>query len=274
VRLSASELTLQYGDLAVAEGLSIEVPDGQVSAVIGPNGSGKSTLLRALSRLLKPAAGEVILDGKTINSYSTKEVARRLAILPQVLMVPESITVEELVAYGRFAQRRSFGAMQDDDRRAIEWALEVTATTELRDRPVDRLSGGQRQRAWIALVLAQGTDLILLDEPTTFLDIVFQLEVLELLRALNDRERKTIVMVMHDINAACEYSHHLFALRDGKLIAQGHPRDVLTAELIRDVFGIDAHIVEHPSSRAPMCVPIAPRTGCASDAHTIGRLTA
>jgi ABC-type cobalamin/Fe3+-siderophores transport system ATPase subunit len=273
VRLSASDLALRYGDLAVVEDLSIEVPDGQISAVIGPNGSGKSTLLRALSRLLKPAEGKVILDGRTISAYSTKEVARRLATLPQLLMAPESITVEELVAYGRFAQRRLIGAMQDADRRAVEWALEVTATAELRDRPVDHLSGGQRQRAWIALVLAQGTDLLLLDEPTTFLDIAFQLEVLELLRHLNEHEGKTIVMVMHDVNAACEYSHHLFAIRAGKLIAQGHPRDVLTAELIRDVFGVDAHIVAHPSSGAPMCVPIAPVSGGAVDAPPIARLT-
>jgi ABC-type cobalamin/Fe3+-siderophores transport system ATPase subunit len=257
VRLSASNLALQYEEVVVAKDLSIEIPDGQVSALIGPNGSGKSTLLRALSRLLKPKAGDVVLDGKAISTYTTKEVARRLAILPQVLISPESITVEELVAYGRFPQRRSIGGMQDEDRRAIQWAMEVTATTELRDRPVDQLSGGQRQRAWIALVLAQGTDLILLDEPTTFLDIAYQLEVLELLKHLNQAEGKTIVMVLHDINMACEYSQRLFALRDGKLIAQGDPREVLKASLIKDVFGIDAHILEHPSSGAPMCVPIA-----------------
>jgi ABC-type cobalamin/Fe3+-siderophores transport system ATPase subunit len=256
VRLSASNLALSYEDVVVATDLSIEIPDGQVSALIGPNGSGKSTLLRALSRLLKPKGGSVILDGKAISSYSTKEVARRLAILPQVLISPESITVEELVAYGRFPQRRSIAGMRDEDREAIEWALTVTGTTELRDRPVDHLSGGQRQRAWVALVLAQGTDLILLDEPTTFLDIAYQLEVLELLRHLNTVEGKTIVMVLHDINMACEYSHRLFALRDGTMIAQGDPREVLRAELIRDVFGIDAHILEHPTSGAPMCVPI------------------
>jgi len=257
VRLAASDLALHYDSVVVATDLSIEVPDGQVSALIGPNGSGKSTLLRALSRLLKPRAGDVILDGKAINSYSTKEVARRLAILPQVLISPESITVEELVAYGRFPQRRSIGGMRDEDRAAIDWALDVTGTTDLRDRPVDQLSGGQRQRAWVALVLAQGTDLILLDEPTTFLDIAYQLEVLELLKHLNQAEGKTIVMVLHDINMACEYSHRLFALRDGTMVAQGDPREVLTAELIRVVFGIDAHILEHPSSGAPMCVPIA-----------------
>ncbi len=199
----------------------------------------------------------MILDGKAISSYSTKEVARRMAILPQVLISPESITVEELVAYGRYPQRRSIGGMQPEDRQAIEWALEVTATKELRERPVDQLSGGQRQRVWIALVLAQGTDLILLDEPTTFLDIAYQLEVLELLKHLNEAEGKTIVMVLHDINMACEYSQRLFALRDGKLVAQGDPREVLKAGLIREVFGIDAQILEHPISGAPMCVPTA-----------------
>jgi ABC-type cobalamin/Fe3+-siderophores transport system ATPase subunit len=257
VRLAATNLALSYEDVVVATDLSIEVPDGKVSALIGPNGSGKSTLLRALSRLLKPKTGDVILDGKAISSYSTKEVARRLAILPQVLISPESINVGELFAYGRFPQRRSIAGMRDEDRQAIDWALEVTRTTELRDRPVDHLSGGQRQRAWIALVLAQGTDLILLDEPTTFLDIAYQLEVLELLKHLNQAEGKTVVMVLHDINTACEYSHQLFALREGKLIAQGDPREVLNAELIRNVFGIDAHILEHPTSGAPMCVPIA-----------------
>jgi ABC-type cobalamin/Fe3+-siderophores transport system ATPase subunit len=265
LRLSGSNLALHYDDVVVADDLSIDVPDGQVSVLIGPNGSGKSTLLRALARLLKPKGGAVVLDGKEIHEYSTKDVARRLAILPQVLISPESITVEELVAYGRFPQRRSIGGMRDEDREAIEWALRVTNTIDLRDRPVDQLSGGQRQRAWIALVLAQGTDLILLDEPTTFLDIAYQLEVLELLKHLNESEGKTIVMVLHDINMACEYGHRLFALRDGTMVAQGDPRDVLKAELIRAVFGIDAHILEHPTSGAPMCVPIpAPHANIAA----------
>jgi ABC-type cobalamin/Fe3+-siderophores transport system ATPase subunit len=256
LRLAGSNLALHYDEVVVATDLSIEVPDGQVSVLIGPNGSGKSTLLRALARLLKPKGGAVVLDGREIHEYSTKEVARRLAILPQTLISPESITVEELVAYGRFPQRRTIGGMRDEDREAIDWALTVTGMRDLRDRPVDQLSGGQRQRAWIALVLAQGTDLILLDEPTTFLDIAYQLEVLELLRHLNEAEGKTIVMVLHDINSACEYAHKLFALRGGVMVAEGDPRVVLTAELIRTVFGIDSHILGRPTSGAPMCVPI------------------
>jgi len=256
MRLSASNLALNYDDVVVATDLSIAVPDGEVSVLIGPNGSGKSTLLRALARLLKPKEGTVVLDGKEIRDYSTKEVARRLAILPQVLIAPEAITIEELVAYGRYPQRRSVAGLRDEDREAIEWAMRVTNTIELRDRPVDQLSGGQRQRAWIALVLAQGTDLILLDEPTTFLDIAYQLEVLELLKHLNEAEGKTIVMVLHDINMGCEYAHKLFALRDGTMVAQGEPRQVLSSDLIRRVFGIDSHIMDHPTSGSPLCIPI------------------
>jgi iron complex transport system ATP-binding protein len=256
LRLSGSNLALHYDEVVVSTDLSIEVPDGRVSVLIGPNGSGKSTLLRALARLLKPKGGGVVLDGKQIQDYSTKEVARRLAILPQTLVAPEAITVEELVAYGRFPQRRSIAGLRDEDRDAIHWAMEVTNTIEVRDRPVDQLSGGQRQRAWIALVLAQGTDLILLDEPTTFLDIAYQLEVLELLKHLNEEAGKTVVMVLHDINMACEYAHRLFALREGKMVAEGDPQVVLTADLIRTVFGIDAHIVNHPTSGSPMCIPI------------------
>jgi ABC-type cobalamin/Fe3+-siderophores transport system ATPase subunit len=256
VRLSATKLALRYDDVVVAEDLSIEIPDGRISVLIGPNGAGKSTLFRALARLMRPRAGEVALDGKAISAYSTKEVARRLAILPQVLLTPESITVEELVSYGRFPQRRTFGGMRDQDREAIEWAMEVTRTLPLRDRPVDHLSSGQRQCAWISLVLAQGTDLILLDEPTTFLDLAYQLEVLELLRQLNAQAGKTIVMVLHDINSACEYGHHLFAMRDGQIVAQGAPKQILTRELVRSVFGIDAHILQHPDTANPLCVPI------------------
>ena len=232
------------------------MPDGKISVLIGPNGSGKSTLLRALARLLKPAEGTVVLDGESIQSLPAKEVARRLAILPQVLNTPEALTVEELVSYGRHPQRRSIVALRDEDREAIEWSLVVTGMTPLRHRQVDQLSGGQRQRAWIALVLAQGTDLILLDEPTTFLDVAYQLEVLELLRHLNETEDKTIVIVLHDINMGAEYAHKLFALKEGQLVAQGEPKEILTADLIRDVFGIDSHILDHPTTGQPLCVPV------------------
>jgi iron complex transport system ATP-binding protein len=256
MRLSGNGLTLSYESVTVATDLTLEVPDGKVTVLIGPNGCGKSTTLRALSRLLRPKGGSVILDGKDIHSYSSKEVARRLALLPQVLLTPEAISVRELVAYGRHPQRRSIAALRDEDREAIDWALAATGMTELAERPVDQLSGGQRQRAWIALVLAQGTDLILLDEPTTFLDVAYQLEVLELLRELNANQGKTIVMVLHDINMAAEYGHQLFAMREGKIVATGSPHEIVTRELMREVFGIESHILRHPDTENPLCVPV------------------
>lgn len=271
MRLTASQLTLQYENIVVAADLSVTIPDGQVSVLIGPNGSGKSTLLRALARLLKPRVGEVLLDGREISAYSTKEVARRLAILPQVLISPESITVEELVAYGRFPQRRTIAGLRDEDREAIDWALDVTSMDALRTRAVDQLSGGQRQCAWIALVLAQGTDLLLLDEPTTFLDVAHQLDVLELLRRLNAEEGKTVVMVLHDINMASEYAHWMFALRDGAIMAEGRPNEILTRGLVRDVFGIDSHIIDHPSSGSRLCLPLpTPADEPVGDAVVLG----
>lgn len=265
MRLQADAIDLAYEDKVIARNLSLAVPDGKISVLIGPNGSGKSTALRALSRLLKPRAGAVVLDGNSIHSLSTKEVARRLAILPQLLVAPESITVEELVWFGRHPHRSSLRTPTSEDKDSVEWAMEVTGCIELRNEQVDRLSGGQRQRAWIALCLAQGTDLLLLDEPTTFLDIAYQLDVLDLLADLNRKQNKTIAMVLHDVNQAAEYAEHVFVLRSGTLVAEGSPTDVLTCDMMRDVFGIESRIMPHPISGRPLCVPLKGRNRLLSE---------
>ncbi len=259
MRLEANGVQLRYDEKIVVPDLSLAVPDGKVSVLIGPNGCGKSTVLRSLSRLLQPRRGTVVLDGQAINTLPTKEVARRLAILPQLLVAPESISVEDLVWYGRHPHRGALKTPSTRDRELVEWALEVTSMAGLRARFVDTLSGGQRQRAWIALCLAQGTDLLLLDEPTTFLDVAFQLEVLDLLADLNKDQGKTVAMVLHDFNAASEYADHIFVLKDGALVTQGTPAEVLTPDVLHTAFGIEAQVVPHPASGNPLCIPIRGR---------------
>jgi iron complex transport system ATP-binding protein len=259
MRLQVNGADLAYDQRIIAKDLTLTIPDGKVSVLIGPNGSGKSTALRAMSRLLVPRKGTVLLDGKSIHSSSTKEVARSLAILPQVLVTPEAISVEDLVWFGRHPHRSSLKMQSNADRDAVEWAMRVTKVDELRDQHVDQLSGGQRQRVWIALCLAQGTDLILLDEPTTFLDIAYQLEVLDLLSDLNRDEGKTVAMVLHDFNMAAEYADHIFVMHSGRLVTEGTPEDVFTAEIIEDVFGVEAKVVPHPASGKPMCIPLRGR---------------
>jgi ABC-type cobalamin/Fe3+-siderophores transport system ATPase subunit len=256
MKLSADDLVLGYGQKVIVDNVSITIPEGEVSVLIGPNGSGKSTILRALSRLLKPEGGQVILDGYSIQTMSTKEVARKLAILPQQSTAPEAITVENLVWYGRHPHRKGIRPPTAADREAVDWAIESTGLADLRTRPVDQLSGGQRQRAWIALALAQGTEILLLDEPTTFLDLSHQLDVLELCAELNREQHKTVVMVLHDVNLAAEFSHNLFVINQGRLQLQGSPATVLTRELMRDVFGIKARIMPHPITGCPMCIPL------------------
>ena len=225
-RLRAESVRLAYDGRMVVDGLSFAVPDGLVTAVVGPNACGKSTLLRALSRLLQPTSGVVVLDGEQIHRLPTKEVARRLGLLPQTPIAPE--------------------------------ALAATGITGLADRPVDQLSGGQRQRVWIAMAIAQQTELLLLDEPTTFLDIAHQVEVLELVARLNREQGRTIVLVLHDLNLACRYADHIVAMRDGAVVASGDPGDVIPAESVRQVFGLDCVVIEDPVSGAPLVIPAAP----------------
>ncbi|USQ79943.1 ABC transporter ATP-binding protein [Ornithinimicrobium faecis] len=240
--LHAHDLSLAYGKRPVIEGLDLDVPQGQVTAIVGSNGCGKSTILRGLARLLRPTAGQVLLDGTDIHSLPTKTVAQRVGLLPQSPVVPEGITVAELVARGRHPHHGLIRQWTRDDDQIVAESLERTHTTDLAGRPVDQLSGGQRQRVWIAMALAQRTGLLLLDEPTSFLDIAHQVEVLDLVRDLSVEDGTTIVMVLHDLPLAARYADHLIAMRDGAILAQGRPREVVTADTVRDVFGVACRV--------------------------------
>jgi len=254
--LSADDLTLAYDKVEVARDLSIAIPAGRITCIVGANACGKSTLLRALARLLKPKAGSVLLDGQCIHRLPTKVVATRLGILPQSPIAPEGITVADLVARGRYPHQKWFRQWTAADEAVITDAMQCTGTLDLATRLVDELSGGQRQRVWIAMALAQGTDLMLLDEPTTFLDLAHQVEVLDLLVDLNQREQRTIVLVLHDLNQAARYSHHLIAMSAGRVVARGSPVEVITEALVDEVFGLRCRVLTDPVSRTPMVLPI------------------
>jgi len=254
--LQAEHLSLGYhgGPLVVSD-LSVEIPVGRITSIIGANGSGKSTLLRGFARLLAPRGGTVLLDGESIHSQRTKEVAKRVGLLPQGPVIPEGLIVEDLVARGRYPHQSLFRQWSQADERAVEYALAATQAAEFRERPVDELSGGQRQRAWIALALAQETPILLLDEPTTFLDLAHQLEVLNLLAALNRDGGRTIVLVLHDVNQAARYSGHLIAMRAGRILIEGSPSEVITEQMIPEIFGVTCKVIEDPVSKTPLCVP-------------------
>ncbi|MFI6939484.1 ABC transporter ATP-binding protein [Streptomyces sp. NPDC050418] len=255
--LSARGLGLRYGDQVIVDDLDLVLPGGAITAIVGPNACGKSTLLRGLTRLLAPARGTVALDGTDIHRMPARALARRMGLLPQQPVTPEAITVEALVRLGRYPHQRLLSPWSAADQAAVDEALERTGTAALRDRPVDRLSGGQRQRAWIALALAQDTDLLLLDEPTTFLDLRHQLDVLDLVAELHSAAGRTVVMVLHDLGQAARYADHLVVLKDGKLAAAGAPADVLDAELVRSVFDVDCRVIPDPESGTPLVIPRA-----------------
>ncbi len=255
-RLYGEQLTLGYGDHVVADGLTVSIPDGKFTAIIGPNGCGKSTLLRTLSRLMKPTAGQVWLDGNEIHRFATKEVARRIGLLAQNASAPGDISVAELVARGRYPHQPMFTRWREEDSLAVNRAMQATHIEELASQPVDTLSGGQRQRAWIAMVLAQETSIMLLDEPTTWLDISHQIDLLELLSELNRKQGYTLAAVLHDLNQACRYANHLIALRDGKIVAEGAPGDIVTPELIEAIYGLRCMIIADPVAHTPLVVPL------------------
>ena len=259
--LRAEHLRLAYERLEVVADLSVTIQPGRITAIVGANACGKSTLLRGLARLLKPVAGTVHLDGRSIHELPTKELAAKLGILPQTPVAPEGITVADLVARGRYPHQTWLRQWSSADEQAVAEALEATATLDLAERPVDELSGGQRQRVWIAMALAQGTEILLLDEPTTFLDLAHQVEVLDLLVDLNRRDGRTIVLVLHDLNHACRYSHHLIAMRRGAIVTEGRPSEVVTRELVREVFALACQIAPDPVCGTPMVIPIGRHLG-------------
>lgn len=254
--LTASALSAGYGESLVLDELSLAVPPGKITTIVGANACGKSTLLRTMSRLIAPRQGHVLLDGKSVHRTPTRELARTLGLLPQSPIAPEGITVADLVSRGRHPHQGMFSRWTRQDDEAVAGALNATKTADLADRPVDELSGGQRQRVWIAMALAQQTEILLLDEPTTFLDISHQVEVLDLLTDLNLTRGTTIVMVLHDLNLAARYADHLVAIEGGRLHVAGRPEDVLSEQTVREVFGLESRIITDPTSGRPIMLPI------------------
>jgi iron complex transport system ATP-binding protein len=254
VRLLTESVNIGYGERLIVKDLSVRIPDKKITTIIGPNGCGKSTLLKAITRIISLQSGDVVLDGKSISKEQTKKLAKKMAILPQTPESAAGLTVGELVSYGRFPHQKGFGRLTKKDYEVIQWALEVTGTADFKFRPVDSLSGGQRQRVWIAMALAQETEIIFLDEPTTYLDMAHQLEVLELLQTLNAEQERTIVMVLHDLNQAARFADYIIALKDGEIVKAGTCEEVISRDVLKEVFHIDAVIGNDPRTNKPMCM--------------------
>ena len=252
--IRTKDLNISYGNLDIVKDLNLEIPKGKITTIIGANGCGKSTILKTLARIIKPKSGSIYINDKELNSQDSKELAKAMAVLPQSPQAPNGLTVEELISYGRFPHQKGFGKLKDEDKDIINWALEKTRILEFRDRPIEALSGGQRQRAWIAMALAQETDILLLDEPTTYLDLAHQLEVLKLLEELNKKEGRTIVMVIHELNNAARFADHMIGVKKGKIVCQGTAHEVMTKENLKEIFNIDAEIVNEPRSGKPVCI--------------------
>lgn len=251
--ITTQQLFVAYGDTTIIENLSVTIPKGKVTALIGPNGCGKSTLLKTLSRINKPKSGEIFIEQTSLGQIKDKVLAQQLSLLPQVLVSPEGITVRKLVEYGRSPYVSHWGRLSQADKKIVEQAMTETGVLELAEQNVESLSGGQRQRAWIAMVLAQDTEIVMLDEPTTYLDLSHQIELMELMRTMN-AQGKTVIVVLHDLNQACRYCDHLVVLKRGQLMAQGSPKEVFTERLLQEVFDLDAVVINDPIASSPMCI--------------------
>jgi iron complex transport system ATP-binding protein len=255
-QLQAVDLSLGYDGREIVHALSLDVASARITTIVGPNGCGKSTLLRGIARILKPTSGSVLLDGKAIHELPTRQVAQRVGLLPQSPTAPDGLTVADLVGRGRYPHQSFFQRWTETDEAAVDHAIQATRLTDLRDRPVDELSGGQRQRAWIAMALAQETPIVLLDEPTTYLDLAHQVDVLDLLTELNEHQGRTVVMVLHDLNQAARYSHEVVAMKDGRIVARGRPDQIIDAAFVQAVFGLEAQVIADPIDGTPVCLPI------------------
>ncbi|MEI5906000.1 ABC transporter ATP-binding protein [Bacillus spongiae] len=253
--IRTNALTLSYSDSTIIKELDLVIPAGEITVLIGGNGCGKSTLLRALARLLPPENGSILLNGDDLSRLPTKDVAKKLAILPQSPITPEGLSVIQLVKQGRYPYQNWLKQWSKEDEEAVVNALTATGLLALKDRPIDQLSGGQRQRVWIAMCLAQNTNIVLLDEPTTYLDLTHQIEILDLLYELNEKEKRTIVMVLHDLNLACRYAHNLIAIKDQKVVAQGEPEKVINSKLVKEVFDLNCEVTLDPLFGTPLCIP-------------------
>lgn len=252
--INTENLNISYGNLDIVKGLNLNIPKGKITTIIGANGCGKSTILKTLARILEPKSGAIYIDGKDIKKQDSKEIAKVMAVLPQSPQAPNGLLVEELVAYGRFPHQSGFGKLQKEDREIIDWALEVTGMKKFKERPIEALSGGQRQRVWISMALAQQTDILLLDEPTTYLDLAHQLEILELLKELNKKQNRTIVMVIHELNNAARFADYMVGVKEGNIVCDGTPEEVMTKENLKVLFNIDAEIVKDPRENKPVCI--------------------
>ncbi|GHH97611.1 ABC transporter ATP-binding protein [Neobacillus kokaensis] len=253
--IETKQLSISYGDTIIINELNLRIPKGEITVFIGANGCGKSTLLRSIARLLKPKSGSILLEGKVSAKIPTKDIARKMAILPQSPSAPEGLTVLQLVKQGRYPHQSWLKQWSEEDEKKVNDALKSTRLEHLKDRPVDSLSGGQRQRAWIAMTLAQDTEFILLDEPTTYLDMTHQIEILDLLFELNEKKKRTVVMVLHDLNLACRYAHNIVAIKDQTVFAQGKPEQVIDCQLVKHVFGMDCEVTMDPLFGTPLCIP-------------------